>query len=1055
MKIFSFFLTACTFFICLNATMAQPSTTTLNFGEVFVGATNNQTTIISNSTGSSRIYSAVLPAGFRATPAFPISIANGSSETITISFMPVADNNYSSSFSIIDDQLIPVSTLMSVNGIGVALPIFSATSIDFGVVPATGERSTNFNINNVSSKDLIITWQVFSPPFSRHSNEVPMQNTYPLWAGWNSNPEIRFNPLVSGTVYSQTITINYSTAGGANGIFTLNLLGTGGAVLQCPQLISPVNNKSGIDASENLNLVWNSISGANLYQIQVQRVTTGSYEVNATTSSTTFSAGVILLPGEVYRWRVRASTNGGSSWGIWSDIQAFITEYLISPKNLSVGISIAPVFDWADVVGATSYKLEIAADFEFNNLVLVKAGIANSMYTLNQPQALLNGVTYYWRVISNNVVQVQSGIWSFITLTPAVPYLTNPANGAILSGGATIFTWYSGMNVRYVFQWSSSTTFDPTVAPIIEDSTTNTNYVLNNSVFNTGSTYYWRVISKTIEVYPAHSRIINFSNIWQFGMPGLPQLIALSPAGNGTIYINPPTLYWMSLGYNPKVNQYIIRYRRNGSGWLNPVYTQDQLNNTNGIFSSTNTNCFVNIPHYLDSGYKYEWQAAAWDGLTTLNDASYSTGENFTVYGNVFFLTCYPTYPVGGSTIYSSTPSLYWVTNVYSPVIYYQVRYAKTTNDLFNNYNQLIVHSNSVTLPRLSAGTYYWQVAGSFDSSNWGFFSTPASFVVNSSVASATVPTPASTSPISGAITNVTNPTLTWIAYSTDPLQYKVTWSTNPAISSLTGTFISNTGTTGWLSSTSFVLGGLTNGATYYWQVKARLSTTQTEGDWSTVAWFTISAGASSVVPIAGSPINGTPINNSSATLSWVLPTISSSTLKYDVQLSKKADFNSELITVSNLEKANVEVTNLDGNTEYFWRVASKTPAGIVSGYSAPTSFNTGTSIVGIEKNETLPTEFRLYQNYPNPFNPTTIIKYSISEANLYSGKGDGRGVLVTLKVYDLLGREVATLVNEPMQPGSYTAQFSSINSHISSGIYFYTLKAGSFVETKKMLLIK
>jgi photosystem II stability/assembly factor-like uncharacterized protein len=98
------------------------------------------------------------------------------------------------------------------------------------------------------------------------------------------------------------------------------------------------------------------------------------------------------------------------------------------------------------------------------------------------------------------------------------------------------------------------------------------------------------------------------------------------------------------------------------------------------------------------------------------------------------------------------------------------------------------------------------------------------------------------------------------------------------------------------------------------------------------------------------------------------------------------------------------------------------------------------------------PSEFSLCQNYPNPFNPTTKIKYSIP-SNQNPLPGEGRGGLVTLKVYDILGNEVATLVNEQKSPGEYEVEFDG--SSLSSGIYFYQLKSGSFIQTNKMLLMK
>jgi hypothetical protein len=86
--------------------------------------------------------------------------------------------------------------------------------------------------------------------------------------------------------------------------------------------------------------------------------------------------------------------------------------------------------------------------------------------------------------------------------------------------------------------------------------------------------------------------------------------------------------------------------------------------------------------------------------------------------------------------------------------------------------------------------------------------------------------------------------------------------------------------------------------------------------------------------------------------------------------------------------------------------------------------------------------DYVLYQNYPNPFNPTTNIKFSIVNS------GD-----VKLVVYDIQGREVQTLVNESLKPGTYEAAFDG--SALNSGVYFYKLVTGNFTETKKMLLIK
>ena len=97
------------------------------------------------------------------------------------------------------------------------------------------------------------------------------------------------------------------------------------------------------------------------------------------------------------------------------------------------------------------------------------------------------------------------------------------------------------------------------------------------------------------------------------------------------------------------------------------------------------------------------------------------------------------------------------------------------------------------------------------------------------------------------------------------------------------------------------------------------------------------------------------------------------------------------------------------------------------------------------------PKDFILYQNYPNPFNPSTVINYEL----LVGGK-------VTLRIYDILGKEIATLVNEERSPGKYEIEFSigqSVGSgfspDVSSGIYFYRLSVNGYSETKSMILLK
>jgi hypothetical protein len=130
-----------------------------------------------------------------------------------------------------------------------------------------------------------------------------------------------------------------------------------------------------------------------------------------------------------------------------------------------------------------------------------------------------------------------------------------------------------------------------------------------------------------------------------------------------------------------------------------------------------------------------------------------------------------------------------------------------------------------------------------------------------------------------------------------------------------------------------------------------------------------------------------------------------------------------------------------DGVLNNWWHYALDYEKAVVLANSTP--------VVGIGENipEAAPRSYSLEQNFPNPFNPTTTIRYSV-----------GAQSFVSLKVYDLLGREIATLVNDYKMPGVYSVPFDIRHSSfdtLTSGVYFYRIAAGNFVETKSMVLVK
>ena len=123
-------------------------------------------------------------------------------------------------------------------------------------------------------------------------------------------------------------------------------------------------------------------------------------------------------------------------------------------------------------------------------------------------------------------------------------------------------------------------------------------------------------------------------------------------------------------------------------------------------------------------------------------------------------------------------------------------------------------------------------------------------------------------------------------------------------------------------------------------------------------------------------------------------------------------------------------------------------------------AYSIGSVISDVNENETAPFDFELSQNYPNPFNPSTIIKFTVptSPFNPSPFQGEGnRERLFSLTIYDILGKEIAVLINEQKPPGNYEVEFntSSINKNLPSGVYIYKLTVGSFSQSRKMLLLK
>lgn len=223
----------------------------------------------------------------------------------------------------------------------------------------------------------------------------------------------------------------------------------------------------------------------------------------------------------------------------------------------------------------------------------------------------------------------------------------------------------------------------------------------------------------------------------------------------------------------------------------------------------------------------------------------------------------------------------------------------------------------------------------------------------------------------------------------------------------------------------------------YYWRLNA--SGPSGTGMWSSMYHFI------TCPSIPGSPTLAFPADSSEnvsliPVMDWTdVPGAS----QYRIQISTSPGFSSTVLDVDGLTNSGYLISSgvLSYCTRYYWRANASNPFG-TGQWSEVWTFKTiCQSSINLISSE-IPTENKLYNNYPNPFNPNTIIKFNIKDSRP-----------VTLKIFDILGKEVSTLINGKLLSGIYEVSFDG--SNFPSGVYFYTIRAGKFTDTKRMLLLK
>jgi hypothetical protein len=359
----------------------------------------------------------------------------------------------------------------------------------------------------------------------------------------------------------------------------------------------------------------------------------------------------------------------------------------------------------------------------------------------------------------------------------------------------------------------------------------------------------------------------------------------------------------------------------------------------------------------------------------------------------------------------------------------YHVQVAADSQFAVLMHNDSSIASLSYPVDGLQPSTkYYWRIRGR-NASGSGLFSVGRSFTTASAIPTA----PVLLLPADGAVGQPVPPSLTWSSIPS------ATWyHLQVAADSLFSSIVVLDST---LTDTTRVVGTLGYATSYHWRVRAQNSAGI--GPYSTPRRFTTAIAPPGPVTLLGPSNHATGVQVSNLVFSWRDPGTATG---YRFLLATDSSFASGIIkddtTVVDTFR---NVSGLAASTRHFWSIVPRN-AGGAGPQSAVWDFTTG-AVLGAGETDPLPGSFALHQNFPNPFNPSTEIRYDLAAP-----------VVVTLTLHDLLGRVVQTLVSGSQSAGRYLVRWDGKDENgrsVASGVYLYRLHAGSFVQTRRLVLLR
>lgn len=637
-----------------------------------------------------------------------------------------------------------------------------------------------------------------------------------------------------------------------------------------PGLSYPGNGGETCDTTPYL--IWNWVSEATLYQIQVDG-SSGflSPEVDDTISGTAYTVDPALSP-DTYYWRVRAQNSCG--WGPWSPARSFTIPDAVNPPELytpehgSDTCDTTPTLDWSDMSGASLYVIQVDDNSDLGSPE-IEATVPNSQYT---PWPPLAQDRYYWRV--RTYTSCGYGIWSavhsfdVVGVPPVATHIT-PADGSEQCNANLNFDWSSQWATSYRLWVDNHPSFG---SPEIAVTTSNSWYAGGDPL--APGHYYWRVWAENV------CGSSGWSSPWSLTVVELPDHpVLVEPVG--AVLCDPTPTFWWSVP-TMGISQYRLQ--------VNDIPDFDDPDR-----DVTTPDAYYTLGAPLDSPKTWYWRVNAQNACGTGPWSSYGSFRLTTVAPSTPSLVA----PTDGSEMCDTTPMFDWSSVSWTSS--YQIEVDDDPNFGSPEVNVTISDSEYTPGTALPPGTYHWRVRACNDcgcstwTSAWDLAVRP------------TPDAPFHTSPSDGSTTGDSTPSLTW-HYVVDAVEYRIQIDDDAGFGSPDPDQTT--------ANTTFSPGSPLANGTYHWRVQA--SNSVCWGPWSDAWQLSVDTNCDTVPkPDPVSPPVGSETCDTTPTFEW---SIVSGASHYQFQLDDDFQFPAPIVDTTTIGTSYSIETELDYRS-YYWRV--------------------------------------------------------------------------------------------------------------------------------------